>query len=214
MKTHIHGFGPFQFGLAISETTGGGVVGGYFGGARLGMAHLLEDLTDEYGFLAVVEQGSHFGFGGRCHDVVEDPCFDMDGSIGLGDAIGFLALAKVEEPAHSGLGVGFTEVRCVTVNEKDHVTAVEANSGIRVRRGVIEQVDQRIHGVFSSLCLGGRDGAEGHKHGAVDGACIEQQGSNDLLESRDALFGKGWGHVCWGGVLNAGPVDWGCPWVG
>ena len=56
VKTHVHGFGPFQFVvLAGSKSTGCGIVGDNTGRPRLGMAYLLEDLANEHSLLAIME---------------------------------------------------------------------------------------------------------------------------------------------------------------
>ena len=55
VKSHVHGFGAFDFGGVVGEAFGGGVVGDESGGAGLHMAELGEDLANVRSFLAINE---------------------------------------------------------------------------------------------------------------------------------------------------------------
>ena len=64
MESHVHCLGAFQLVVTVGKATGSGIVSGDFGGARLFMAKLLQNLSDEDSFLAIVEEGSYLGFSG------------------------------------------------------------------------------------------------------------------------------------------------------
>ena len=85
MEAHVHGFGALEFGGAVCKSTGCGIVSGDACGARLWVPHFLEDRSEEHSFLAVVEQGSHFGFCCGGHDIFQNTSFNVDGSVGFGD---------------------------------------------------------------------------------------------------------------------------------
>ena len=85
VKPHVHCLGAFELVVTVGKTTGSGIVGGDFGGARLFMAKFLEDLPNEHGFLAIVEEGSYLGFSGRSHDMSHDARLNVDGAVGFGE---------------------------------------------------------------------------------------------------------------------------------
>ena len=96
------------------------------------MAQFLQDLPDEYGLLAIVEDSADFGLCGRSHDILHDAGLNVDGSVWFGEW-GWLGLVtQVEDAAGAGSGVWFTQVRCIAVNIENHVTPVKSNSSIRV----------------------------------------------------------------------------------
>ena len=85
VETHVHSLGPLEFVVTVGKSTGSGIVGGDFGGTRLLMAKLLQDVSDENSFLAIVEEGAHFGLRGRSHNISHDAGLDVDGTIGSGE---------------------------------------------------------------------------------------------------------------------------------
>ena len=83
IKAHVHGLGALDFGSAIGKSISCGIVCG--GSCRLGLfsPEFFENLAHVGGFLAIVEQGTYFCFGGCCYDIFQDSTFHIDGAIGL-----------------------------------------------------------------------------------------------------------------------------------
>ena len=71
IKTHVDRFGADLFASFIGNGDGSCVVDLDWSG-RLWVAEFLEGGANGYGFFAVVEGSSNFGFCGRGHDVFED----------------------------------------------------------------------------------------------------------------------------------------------
>ena len=80
--------------------------------------------------------------------------------------------------ACSASGFGTDKIRSITVHLKDHVTGTVDDFCVRVARGVVEKVDG---GIVGRLDIGaGSDVIKG-THGVIEGACIEEKLSGDLL---------------------------------
>jgi hypothetical protein len=62
IKTHVHGFGSFLFDRVVGDAGGSAVVGDDRG-CSLGMSEFFESDALRDGFLAIVVEASHFGFG-------------------------------------------------------------------------------------------------------------------------------------------------------
>ena len=76
-----------------------GVIGGAGCGA-LRIVHVLQELSDDQGFLAVDEEGSEFGFGGRGCDEFENGRGAKNGAL-FGFVFCFVVISKVEVSAGS-----------------------------------------------------------------------------------------------------------------
>jgi hypothetical protein len=71
---------------------------------------------------------------------------------------------------------------------------MEADSGIRVGRGIVEVLQRGLVGEFGGHSLVGSKGAKGNKHGGINGLGIVEENANYLLESGDTgLVEKGRG---------------------
>jgi hypothetical protein len=72
IKTHIDCFGPpFLFDSAGCDAVGSIVVSGH-GSCGLGVSHFFKSNAQRASFLAIVEQGSKFGFCGTGKDFAHD----------------------------------------------------------------------------------------------------------------------------------------------
>ena len=133
IESYVHGLGPLNFGTAIGKPIGGGVVVGNACECGLFPSQFEEDLSDVHRLLAIVEQGSNFGFGCCHHDVPHhDAAFDMHWAIRCGVVARLIGVAKIEVAAHLGSSLWFTEVQGIAVGIEDHVTLVEPYCGIWV----------------------------------------------------------------------------------
>jgi hypothetical protein len=63
--THSHGVGALAFDSVIDNANGSSVVNVYWCW-RLWMPKLVQGKTKDFGFLGIEEEGSQFGFSGRC----------------------------------------------------------------------------------------------------------------------------------------------------
>jgi hypothetical protein len=61
-------------------------------------------------FLAIVEEGASFSFGGRCHDIFHDSTLNMDGTVGMWVVGWFSGVAEVKVAPNSGSSLGFAEI--------------------------------------------------------------------------------------------------------
>ena len=81
-------------------------------------------------------------------------------------------------------GLGFREIGGVGVNFEAHATGVEANSGVGVGSGIVEEMGNGFSCGFGGSSRG--NGAEGHQHGGVDGSRIVQEDTDNFLDSLPA----------------------------
>jgi hypothetical protein len=77
---HFHCAGALLLDSAVGNAHLHGIVA-VDRGQWLGMAHLVEDELDDFGFLNVQEDGAEFGFGGRCSYQLEDSAERVNGAI-------------------------------------------------------------------------------------------------------------------------------------
>ena len=89
--------------------------------------------------------------------------------------------------ADSTAGFGFGSEGCVTINVEDHVACDILDGRIRMGGDVVQELGKCKGSGFGALGLGCGKGAKGDEHGAVDGAAVAQQGSDDLLYVCDAV---------------------------
>ena len=78
-------------------------------------------------------------------------------------------------------GLGFREIGGVGVNFEAHATCMVPNFGIGVGRGVVEQVGDGFGGGFGGAS--GGNGAEGDKHGGVNGSGVVEEDADNFLDS-------------------------------
>ena len=62
VKTHVHGFGPFEFGVLSGKAMGGGIVCDYSCCLQLLTSQFFQHLSEENRLLSIVEEGCNFGF--------------------------------------------------------------------------------------------------------------------------------------------------------
>ena len=82
-----------------------------------------------------------------------------------------------------------------------HVACVISDNGIGMSGTIIKEVGHGIESVCGGVGLGGGDGADGDKHGVVDGTGVEEEHSDKLL---DVLNAGGWQ----GGNVSGGSLNW------
>ena len=81
----------------------------------------------------------------------------------------------------SAAGLGFGQVRRITVAGKDHIAGIEVDDGVGVRGYIVQnlvEVPHRGLGWGSLLCS---EGPERREHCAVDGSPIVEEDAEDLL---------------------------------
>ena len=80
IEPHVHGPRAALADGGIYDVKSGGVVGLNWSG-RLGVAHVMKDLTEDEGFFEVDEKTTNLSFGGRAGDVSEDADGVEDGAV-------------------------------------------------------------------------------------------------------------------------------------
>ena len=81
---------------------------------------------------------------------------------------------------------------------EDHVAGVEAYHSVGVGGTIVKSLEDRLHGFGSWGGLLGGDCTESGDDGAIDGTTVEEEDTNDFL---DSSFVSGW-------KLVAGVVRW------
>ena len=114
--------------------------------------------------------------------------------------------------AASGTGRG--KVRGVAVDVYNHVTGGVSNGGVGVGIGVVEEPQGFIVGFFSGHRLLGREGANGNKHGGINGDGVTEDCANYMLHKVNGIWGQQGGVVGIVGVLYFGTVGGGFPGMG
>ena len=110
---------------------------------------------------------------------------DMDGTVQRGIGSDWDSVGEEVVATGSGAGAGLGEVGGVAVDSKLHVTGVIADDGIWMGGGIVEKLGGCLGSGFSACRLGGGNGAESNKHGAIDGSSVVEEAANDLLEAGD-----------------------------
>ncbi len=116
-KSYVHGFGGAGQNVVGYDTKGSAVVGLDWGGG-LRVAQFLEEGLAGDGFLCVDVKRAKFSFCCQGHDGFDDLGDVEDGTI-VGSFVG--AIGKEQLSAGADSCFWFTEIRCVTVDAKDHV---------------------------------------------------------------------------------------------
>ena len=80
IPSHVRRFGAFQVDVVMDKAVGSGIVG-FDGRRRLWMIKGFEGATNGNSFLAVVEDASSFGFGGRGDNIANGATFCVNGTI-------------------------------------------------------------------------------------------------------------------------------------
>ena len=190
VETHINGFGAFLFECAVDDAVGSAVVSAY--GCRwLGMAHFDESSSDGYGLLSIKVNSGDFGFGGRCHDVLDDFCKDEDRAIEEGTGM----VGQIVETASTTARFWADEVCGVTINSEDHVTGAVDDFGVRVAGSIVEETVNGSLGFGSAVGHSGGNVVHGVEHGGVDGTGIVEEFSDDPLDVKDLFGGERWGVI-------------------
>ena len=142
VKAHVHGFGSLLLNGFVGDAAGCTVVGDH-GGWWLGVAQFFEGNAQGRAFLAIVEEGGEFSFGGTGKYLTHNLAGDNDGAIhgrrwvsGGWWFVGVRWLvAEVVKAGGAGLGLRFAEVRSVALNVEHHVAGIIPYNGIRVCSG-------------------------------------------------------------------------------
>ncbi len=100
------------FDGVVGKTGGGRVVGLNWSG-RLGVAHVMKDLTEDEGFFEVDEKTTDLGFGGGAGDVSEDADGVEDGAV-VDFRFGF-QVPQVEMSTDAATSLAGVEVASVAV---------------------------------------------------------------------------------------------------
>jgi len=89
---------------------------------------------------------------------------------------------KPKETSGSGASIGFGEIGGICVVVEDHVSGKEFDDSFEMGGCIAEQVNAGMGGGFSGTGLLRSNGAEGHKHGVVDGMGIVEEDAHNLSD--------------------------------
>ena len=101
-------------------------------------------------------------------------------------------ITEIEVCSSCGLGVGFIEVGCVSINVENHVTGMEVNDCIRVRGCIVEESSAGLHGCLCAGSLRGGNGVESFEDGVVNGTSIVEEHPDNLLDKFLGRRGQWW----------------------
>ena len=87
---------------------------------------------------------------------------------------------------------GCIEVGCIAMDVQDHVRGPETNGGIRMSGTVVEELCNGKVGASGGARLFVGNCAECHEDGDIDTSGVVEDGPNDLLDTGDTGFVKGW----------------------
>ena len=137
-----------MFDSVIDNANGSSVVNvnWYWG---LWVPKFVQGNTKEFGFLGIEEEGSQFGFSGRCSDKFEDGASHVDCAIQF-DWITINRYAA-EEKITTGMAVGTQgwEVQSIGIYIENHIGCTVSNFSIRMSPHVVEEMVNSFLGVFS-----------------------------------------------------------------
>ena len=120
---------------------GGRTVGLNWGG-QLWVAHFDEARADGNSLMAVEEDRSLFGLGGRSHDGADGLTFSEDWSVWSGsrpDVGRWWIVAQVVAACSATVRFRLNKIRCVTVNVEAPVASMEPGYGVPLHSCVVHQ---------------------------------------------------------------------------
>ncbi len=131
------------------------------------------------GVLAVNEEASNFGFGGRCHDVAKLVANGMDGAVGrwiCGRRFCRVTgvRAEIVMAVNATASFGHRHIGSVAIDVEDHATSVVAKCGVRMGSAIVEDLDDDFCSVLGSLGLFGGKRIECNRQVDVDGSSVVQ----------------------------------------
>jgi len=205
VEAHVNGFGSTLFDGVVDDAFGGGVVG-HDGCGRLWPAHFLQSGSEHAAILGIVEQGTDFGFCGRGEDITHEIANNVKSTIERCLFARFWLIAEIVIAAGSGASFWLGKVGGIALDVQDHVAGMVTEDSIGVSGSIVEEPGGSFGSCLSASGLGGCKGAEGDKHGRINGTGIVEQDTDDFLETFDALFGQEWGGVRRVGHLGRGTI--------
>ena len=115
------------------------------------MPEFLEGSAYRHGLLEIVKGGTHFGFSGGRHHIVEDLGDGMNRDVERGVSERWLGrvsglVSKEIVATDSAASSVFGKVGGVTVEVQDHVTGAVLDCGARVGRSIIEEPNSCVTG--------------------------------------------------------------------
>jgi len=79
------------------------------------------------------------------------------------------------------LPFGGHKVRGITVCPEDFVAGMKMDDSIWMGGTIVEQVSEGLHGGLGAIGLLSGESTKGHQHSQINGTCIVEEGTNDLL---------------------------------
>ena len=138
------------------------------------MPHFFEGNAQGTGFLAIVKQGTKFGFDGAGEDFAHDVAQHMHGTVGFIRTLGRDGLICQEEvPGGARASFDNGQVRSIAFDSKQHVACRETDSGVGMGRAVVEQLCEFFHHRFGGLRLFCGEFANCSQQGGIDGAGVK-----------------------------------------
>ena len=108
--------------------------------------------------------------------------------------------------AHAAASFADIKVRCVGVSGSNHLAGSIDDAIVRVGGDVVEELVDGLRGGFSGGGLFGTDGVDGNQELVINGATVEEESSNDALNTSDASFVERRTGVGFGSKLRLGSV--------
>ena len=135
MESHIHCFGATWL-YVVGDHAESRAVAGLDRCGGLLVSHLVQELSHGYCFVGIDVESPEFGIGGTGHDSFED-----FGDVEEGAIVGWIIDVGQAKKMASNLTAcrWLAEVRCITVDCKDHVALFVGEDGIEVCCRVIEE---------------------------------------------------------------------------
>lgn len=171
VKSHVDGFGPFLFDGVVGKADSSGVVN-LHGSGRLRMSKFSKSGAKRDGFLSINIGSSNFGLRSGPHHVFKNFFNDVDGTIGFGDSRVEAGVGKEVMTTNAATGFGGGEIGSIAVYMENHVAGVKPDNSARESCGVVEEVDEGVHGLHSAMGLHSGKVAQGNKKEAIHGKGI------------------------------------------
>ena len=115
-------------------------------------------------------------------------------------------VTEVEVASHAATRFGKAEVGGIRMDVEYHVAGHKFYYGIRVGGGIVK----KLGNLSSCFCCGGRlmtgDVIESREHGVINGSCIVEEGSNNLLDTKNIICAEDGKLHFIIGILNSSSV--------
>ena len=108
--------------------------------------------------------------------------------------------------AHAAASFADIKVGSVGVSGSNHLAGSIDDAVVRVCGNVVKELVDGLRGGFSGGGLFGADGVDGNQELVINGATVEEESSNNSLDTSDAIFVERRTGVGFGSKLRLGAV--------